>query len=166
MYNVYDIEDITEEKKEFVIDSDSKADWALSIIKQEQDEQQRLLNSIDEQIEILKAKRERIAENDKCRFLKGKLNEYFESIQDGKREMKTCIKYKLANGELVYTKPKVSYERDNDKIITWLSEHNKFEYIKTNPTVDWKELSKTEFFSQIDGVTEVTTEAKFEVKAL
>lgn len=164
MYNVYDIEDITEEKKEFVIDSDSKADWALSIIKQEQDEQQRLLNSIDEQIEILKAKRERIAENDKCRFLKGKLNEYFESIQDGKREMKTCIKYKLANGELVYTKPKISYKRDNDKIITWLSEHNKFEYIKTNPTVDWKELSKTEFFSQIDGVTEVTTEAKFEVK--
>lgn len=164
MYNVYDIEDITEEKKEFVIDSDSKADWALSIIKQEQDEQQRLLNSIDEQIEILKAKRERIAENDKCRFLKGKLNEYFDSIQDGKREMKTCIKYKLANGELVYTKPKTSYERDNDKIITWLSEHNKFEFIKTNPTIDWKELCKTDFFSEIDGITEVTTQAKFEVK--
>lgn len=164
MYNVYDIEDITEDKQEFVIDSDSKADWALSIIKQEQDEQQRLLNSIDEQIEILKAKRERIAENDKCRFLKGKLNEYFESIQDGKREMKTCIKYKLANGELVYTKPKTNYERDNDKIITWLSEHNKFEFIKTNPTIDWKELCKTDFFSEIDGITEVTTEAKFEVK--
>lgn len=164
MYNVYDIEDITEEKKEFVIDSDSKADWALSIIKQEQDEQQRLLNSIDEQIEILKAKRERIAENDKCRFLKGKLNEYFESIQDGKREMKTCIKYKLANGELVYTKPKTGYKRDDDKIITWLSEHNKFEFIKTNPTIDWKELCKTDFFSEIDGITEVTTQAKFEVK--
>ena len=164
MYNVYDIEDITEDKQEFVIDSDSKADWALSIIKQEQDEQQRLLNSIDEQIEILKAKRERIAENDKCRFLKGKLNEYFESIQDGKREMKTCIKYKLANGELVYKKPQVSYERDNDKILSWLTEHSKFEYIKTNPTVDWKELSKTDFFSEIDGITEVTTQAKFEVK--
>lgn len=164
MYNVYDIEDITEDKQEFVIDSDSKADWALSIIKQEQDEQNRLLASIDEQIEILKAKRERIADNDKCRFLKGKLNEYFESLTDGKREMKTCIKYKLANGELVYKKPQIQYERDNDKIITWLSEHNKFEYIKTNPTVDWKELSKTEFFRDIDGITEVTTEAKFEVK--
>lgn len=164
MCNVYDIEDITDEKKEFVIDSDSKADWALSIIKQEQDEQQRLLNSIDEQIEILKAKRERIAENDKCRFLKGKLNEYFESIQEGKRELKTCIKYKLANGELVYKKPVINYERDNDKIIAWLTEHNKFEYIKTNPTVDWQELKNTEFFKDIDGIKEVTTEAKFEVK--
>lgn len=164
MCNVYEIDDITEEKKEFVIDSDSKADWALSIIKQEQDEQQRLLNSIDEQIEILKAKRERIADNDKCRFLKGKLNEYFESISEGKRELKSCIKYKLANGELVYTKPKTNYERDNDKIISWLTEHNKFEYIKTNPSVDWAELKNTEFFKDIDGIKEVTTEAKFEVK--
>lgn len=164
MCNVYDIEDITDEKKEFVIDSDSKADWALSIIKQEQDEQQRLLNSIDEQIEILKAKRERIAENDKCRFLKGKLNEYFESISEGKRELKSCIKYKLANGELVYKKPVINYERDNDKIIAWLTEHNKFEYIKTNPSVDWQELKNTEFFKDIDGITEIMTEAKFEVK--
>ena len=164
MYNVYEIDDITDEKKEFVIDSDIKADWALSIIKQEQDEQQRLLNSIDEQIEILKAKRERIADNDKCRFLKGKLNEYFESISEGKRELKSCIKYKLANGELVYKKPVINYERDNDKIIAWLTEHNKFEYIKTNPTVDWQELKNTEFFKEIDGIKEVTTEPKFEVK--
>ena len=164
MCNVYEIDDITDEKKEFVIDSDAKADWALSIIKQEQDEQQRLLNSIDEQIEILKAKRERIADNDKCRFLKGKLNEYFESISEGKRELKSCIKYKLANGELVYKKPVINYERDNDKIIAWLTEHNKFEYIKTNPTVDWQELKNTEFFKDIDGIKEVTTEPKFEVK--
>lgn len=164
MYNVYDIEDITDDKQEFVIDSDSKADWALSIIKQEQDEQNRLLASIDEQIEILKAKRERIADNDKCRFLKSKLNQYFESLTDGKREMKTCIKYKLANGELVYKKPQVSYERDDDKIISYLTAHNLFQYIKTNPSVDWTELKKTDFFHLIDGVTEVQTEAKFEVR--
>lgn len=164
MCNVYDIEDITEDKKEFVIDSDAKADWAISIIKQEQAEQERLINSIDEQIEILQAKRERILDNDKCRFLKGKLNQYFESITDGKKELKTCIKYKLANGELVYKKPQVKYERDNDKILAWLSDNNKYEYIKTNPSVDWSELTKTEFFKDIDGITEIMTEAKFEVK--
>ena len=164
MCNVYEIDDITDEKKEFVIDSDAKADWALSIIKQEQQEQERLVTSIDEQIEILQAKKERILENDKCRFLKGKLNAYFEAVQEGKKELKTCIKYKLANGELVYKKPQVSYERDNDKIIAWLTEHNKFEYIKTNPTVDWQELKNTEFFREIDGIKEVTTEPKFEVK--
>ena len=77
---MYDIEDITEEKQEFVIDSDVKADWAIKIIKQEQAEQERLVNIIDEEIEILKAKRERIADNSKTAFLQGKLAQYFESI--------------------------------------------------------------------------------------
>lgn len=165
MCNVYDIEDITEDKKEFVIDSDIKAEWAIKIIKQEQAEQERLINIIDEEIEILKAKRERIADNNKTSFLQGKLAQYFESIaKENKKDLKTCIKYKLASGELVYKKPQVKYERDNDKIISWLTENNKFEYIKTNPSVDWSELTKTEFFKDIDGITEIMTEAKFEVK--
>lgn len=164
MCNVYDIEDITDEKKEFVIDSDAKADWALSIIKQEQDEQQRLLNSIDEQIELLKAKRERIAENDKCRFLKGKLNAYFEAVQEGKKELKTCIKYKLANGELVFKKSQINYERDNDAILKWLNDHDKYDYIKVTHSVDWASLKDADFFNEVEGITEVQTEPSFEVK--
>lgn len=165
MYNVYDIEDITEEKKEFVIDSDAKAEWAINIIKQEQKEQERLVNIIDEEIAILEAKRQKILDNSKTSFLKGKLAQYFESIAaENKKELKTCIKYKLPSGDLVFTKPQPKYERDNDKIISWLTKHNKFEYINTNPTVNWSELKNTEFFKDIDGITEIMSEAKFEVK--
>ena len=164
MCNVFELEDITDEKKEFVIDSDSKADWALSIIKQEQQEQERLVASIDEQIEILQAKKERILDNDKCRFLKGKLNQYFESLTDGKKELKTCIKYKLANGELVFKKSQINYERDNDAILKWLNEHDKYDYIKVTHSVDWASLKDADFFNEIDGITEVQTEPSFDIK--
>lgn len=162
---MFDIEDVAEEQqKEFTIDTDVKADWACRIIKQEEAEKNRLQKVIDEEIEILQAKKEKLEAQfiNNTGFLRGKLADYFEKVE--KRELKTCYKYKLPNAELIFTKPSVKYERDNDKIINWLSENNKFEYIKTNPSVDWAELKKADFFTQIDGVTAVQTEAKFEVK--
>ena len=163
---MYDIEDIIadNEKQEFIVDSDSKADWCCKIIKQEQAEVERLSNTIDEEIEILKAKKERLQQQleNKIGFLKGKLANYFETVE--KKELKTCFKYKLPSADLVFVKPTIQYERDNDKILSWLTEHSKYEYIKTNPTVDWAELKKTEFFKDVDGITEIQTPARFEVK--
>lgn len=162
---MYELEDISNnEKQKFVVDSDSKADWCCKIIKQEENEVLRLTKTIDEEIEMLKAKKDRLQEQliNKTSYLKSKLAQYFETVE--KKELKTCFKYKLPSADLVFMKPSIQYERDNDKILSWLSEHNKFEYIKTNPTVDWAELKKTEFFKDVDGITEVMTEAKFEVK--
>lgn len=161
---MYELEDITNEKQEFIVDSDSKADWCVNIIKQEEAEFERLFNTIDEEIEMLKNKKERLKEQlqHKTSFLKGKLIEYFDTVE--KKELKTCLKYKLPSADLVYVKPSIQYERDNEKIMSWLTEHNKLEYIKTNPSVDWAELKKTTFFKDIDGVTEIQTPARFEVK--
>lgn len=161
---MYDIDDISEEKEDFIVDSDSKADWCCKIIKQEQAEFERLSNTIDEEIEILKRKKERLEKQlaNKTGFLKSKLIQYFDTVE--KKELKTCLKYKLPSAELVFVKPSIQYERDNERILTWLSEHNYFDYIKTNPSVDWAELKKTAFFKDIDGITEVMTEARFEVK--
>ena len=162
---MYDIEDISDnEKQEFVVDSDSKADWCCKIIKQEQSEFERLSNTIDEEIQILKNKKERLQQQleNKTAFLKGKLADYFETVE--KKELKTCYKYKLPSADLVFVKPSIQYERDNEKILNWLTENSKFEYIKTNPSVDWQELKKTEFFNNIDGITEIQTPARFEVK--
>ena len=81
---MYDIEDITDnENQEFVVDSDSKADWCCKIIKQEQAEVERLCTTIDEEIEILKAKKERLQQQleNKIGFLKGKLANYFETVE-------------------------------------------------------------------------------------
>ena len=166
MFELEDLltEEESVEKKEFIIDNDLKADWACKVIKQEEAEKDRLINVINEEINLLELKKEKLENQflNNTGFLKCKLNDYFNSVD--KKEMKTCLKYKLPSAELVFTKPKIKYERDNDKILSWLSENSKFEYIKTNPAVDWENLKKADFFSQVDGITETQTEAKFEVK--
>lgn len=162
---MYDLEDITDaEKQTFVVDSDSKADWCCKIIKQEEAEVERLTNTIDEEIDMLKAKKERLQQQliSKTGFLKGKLADYFETVE--KKELKTCFKYKLPSADLVFVKPSVKQERDDSKIIDWLTNNNKMDYIKVTPSVDWAELKKTVFFKDVDGVTEVQVPARFEVK--
>lgn len=160
---LYDLEDIQEQGKEFVIDSDSKADWACKVIKQEQAETERLMQAIDEEISLLEEKKQYLQDQlqNKTSYLKSKLLNYFVDVE--KKELKTCYKYKLPSADLVYMKPAVRYERDNAKILDWLTAHNKYEYIKTNPSVDWAELKKTDFFRDIDGITEVQTDAEFKI---
>lgn len=161
---MYDLEDITEEKQEFVIDTDTKADWALKIIQKERQEVARLTKTIDEEIEMLKLKKQRIVDglDNKIGFLQSKLFDYFKIITP--KESKTCYKYKLPSGELVYNKETIKYERDDEKIIQWLTDHNHMDYIKIKPSIDWAELKKTEFVDEIDGVKQVKVPRRFEVK--
>ena len=169
MNEIYDLEDIyTEEveqgKEPFRVLDDKTADWCIKIIKQEESETERLLKTIDEEIDILEAKKKRLQSQlqSKTGFLKGKLAEYFDTVE--KKELKTQLKYTLPSGSLVFVKPSVRYDRDNDRILNWLTENNKYEYIKTNPTVDWAELKKNEDITKIDGVTAVEQPARFEVR--
>ena len=161
---MYDLEDITQENQEFRIDTDAKADWAVKIINQEKAEVERLTKTIDDEIEMLKLKKQKIQEclDNKIGFLQGKLFDYFRTVQS--KELKTCYKYKLPSGELVYNKETVKYERDDDKIIEWLTNNNKMEYIKVKPSIDWAELKKTVFFEDVDGVTKVNVPMTFIVK--
>lgn len=161
---MYDLEDITEGRQEFVINTDAKADWALKIIQKERQEVERLTKTINEEIEMLKLKKQRIVNSldGKIGYLQGKLFEYFNTVES--RELKTCYKYKLPSGELIYSKETVRYERDDKKIIQWLADHNYMDYIKVTPSVDWAELKKTDFVDKINGVTKLNVPMKFEAK--
>ena len=161
---MYDIEDIAEEKQEFIIDTDAKADWCLKKIQEERKEVERLTKTIDEEIEFLKLKKQKIEEglDGKISFLQSKLFDYFRTVQS--KELKTCYKYKLPSGELVYNKETVKYERDDDKIIDWLANNGKGDYIKHKLLVDWAELKKTEFIDEIDGITKINVPMTFVVK--
>ena len=88
--------------------------------------------------------------------------DYFRTVES--KELKTCYKYKLPSGELVYKKETVKYERDDDKIIDWLTKNNKMEYIKVKPQVDWAELKKTDFVDEIDGITKLQMPMQFVVE--
>lgn len=163
---MYELEDICseEQKENFSITNDKLADWALKIIQKERQEVERLCKTIDEEIEMLKLKKQKIADSldNKIGFLQGKLFEYFQTVES--KELKSCYKYKLPSGELVYNKEVVKYERDDEKIIQWLTDHNYMDYIKVKPAVDWQELKKTEFVDEIDGVTKLNVPMTFVVK--
>lgn len=161
---MYELEDVIEEKQEFIIDTDLKADWALKIVQKERQEVGRLTKTIDEEIEMLKLKKQRIQNSldTKVGFLQSKLFDYFKIITP--KELKTCYKYVLPSGELVYNKETVKYERDDEKIIQWLTDHNHMDYIKVRPSVDWAELKKTDFVDEIDGVTKLNVPMTFIVK--
>ena len=161
---MYELEDVIEEKQEFIVDTDLKADWALKIIQKERQENERLIKTIDEEIELLKLKKQRIQDSidSKTGYLQGKLFEYFKLVTP--KELKTCYKYVLPSGELIYKKESFKYERDDEKVIQWLTDNNKMEYIKIKPSVDWAELKKADFVDNIDGITKLKVPTVFEVK--
>ena len=169
MSEIYELEDIyTDEvqqgKEEFSIKDGKTADWAIKVIKQEQAENLRLQKIIDDEIELLKLKKQKIADSleNKIGYLQGKLFEYFQTVEA--RELKSCYKYKLPSGSLILNKETVKYERDEAKIIQWLTDNNKMEFVKVKASIDWAELKKTDFVENIDGVTKIELPKRFEGK--
>ena len=166
MNTIYELDDICseEQKEEFKILDDRTADWALKIIQKERQEVERLTKTIDEEIEMLKLKKQRIQDSldNKIGFLQGKLFEYFQTVD--KKDLKTQFKYRLPSGDLILNKTKYKYERDDEKIVQWLIDNKKDEFIKMSASVDWAELKKTDFVDEIDGVTKLEIPMNFEVK--
>jgi len=163
---IYSIDDVAEiETTEFTITDDLKADWAIKIIKQEEAQSIRLVETINQEIEILKAKADKLKESANCGFLKGKLADYFDTL-DGVKVDKTQISYKLPSGSLVLKRPSVEYVKDEEKILNYLTANDRFEFIKTNPKVDWGNLKKLgdDELTKIDGITIQQKPASFNVK--
>ena len=165
MQEIYELEDIQEnEKQDFIIDTPLKADWAVKVIKQEQAENQRLQSVIDDEIELLKLKKQKIADSleNKIGYLQGKLFEYFKTVEA--RELKQSYRYTLPSGTLIMNKPTVKYERDDEKILKYLLDNNKFEYIDVVHKLKWSELKNNENLENIDGITKIEIPENFIVK--
>jgi len=135
--------DGTSVKAPFVIDTDTKADWAIKIIKNEEALATRLVTVIDQEIEMLEAKKSKIQNNANCGGLKRLLADYFDGLEAGlKNDTKAQIAYKLPSGSLVFKKPTVEYIKNEDDVLMSLAENDKTEFIKTKLSLDWAALKK------------------------
>jgi len=167
LYQIEDIAELEAEKSEFSINDDLTADWAIKIIKQEESQADRLTQTIDQEIELLNAKKQRIKESANCGFLKRKLADYYEGLSpELLKKTKTQTSYKLPSGSLVFKSSSFEYVRDDDKIISYLTANNLFEFIKTNPKVDWSNLKKLgdEELVKIEGISTQEKPASFTIK--
>lgn len=131
-----------EQKREFVIDDDKKADWAISQIVTAEAERDRLINLAQSKIDDLTAAIDGIktrCENDTA-YLKSLLYEYFRTVKP--KETKTQASYQLLSGKLVFKKPSLKIEHDEDKLIAYLKENDGAEFIKVKESVDWAGFKK------------------------
>lgn len=126
-------------EENFKIENDKTADWAITQIKEVEEECNRLValanNKIDElnaTIENLKVK----CEND-TKFLRSCLAMYFETVPS--KETKTQKSYKLLSGTLVFKKPSVKINHDDEKLLDFL---DGTEYVETKKSLKWGEYKK------------------------
>lgn len=94
--------DTVEAQEGFVIDNDSKADWAARVVKEEAEERDRLLALVKAERERLDAKEEEIRRRyeQKTEYLTGQLLSYMTSVKT--RNTATQSTYALLNAKLVY----------------------------------------------------------------
>lgn len=128
--------------KDFVIDNDTKAEWAIRKIREAQNEHDRIHALIDAEAKRLL---ERIEKNNKkldadTSYLKYLLNNYMNTVKC--KETKTQRSYQLLSGKLVRKKGTIDFIRDENKLLEW-TQANKPDLVKTEYSVDWSTLKKT-----------------------
>lgn len=126
----------------FKIENDKTADWAITQIHEAELERDRLITLAEDQIKDLT---DRIKEFEtKCendtKFLRSCLAEYFETVKS--KETKTQKSYKLISGTLIFKKPAVKIEHNDDELLKYLAENDGEDYIKIKKSVDWAEFKK------------------------
>lgn len=128
--------------EDFKVTDDKTADWALTKIHEAEDERDRLIALAEAQVEDLKTKIEDL--KNKCEnetgFLKSCLAMYFETVKP--KETKTQKTYKLLSGTLVFKKPSVKINHDDEALLNYLSENDGEDFIKIKKSVDWAEFKK------------------------
>lgn len=149
----------TYEDERFIIDTDTKALWAIRKIREAEKEKAELVDFYRKQIE--KAEKETGFRVDQ---LKALLEDYAETLP--MKEAKTQRSYALPGAKLIFKKAHAVINHDDERIIKALKEKGRTEYIKTVEKLDWAGLKKvfTETGEAVDGITVELEPEAFEVK--
>lgn len=136
------------EPEKFVIDSDTKAIWAIKKIREAKSETEQLVSFYKKQIEKAEAENKFRIDN-----LTAMLETYAETLP--LKETKTQRSYSLPGAKLVFKKPHAVIQHDDERIIRALKDQGRTEFIKTVEKLDWASLKKafTETGETVDGIS-------------
>ena len=125
----------------FLIDNDSKADWAIEKIMAENAERDRLIKLADERIKELSDKKKELIDKaaDKTSYLTALLRMYFDTIEP--KATKTQSTYKLLSGKLILKHQQPEYMLDDAQMVSWAKAAAPA-YIKVKESINWAELKK------------------------
>ena len=137
----------SKENNNFVIDNDSKANWALRKIRHMKQNQKKNKKLAESQIEKIKKEIDEInhwleKENDKIQknidFMKTKLKNYAYDLKDENPGLKT---HNLPFGALKFRKRRPKWNYEDDRLLEFAQKNLK-EAIKVKKKVDKRKLKK------------------------
>ena len=143
----------------FVVDSDTKALWAIRKINEYKEEREMLVRFYQKQIE--KAEQEEAFHVDR---LMAKLEDYAATLP--MKSAKTIRSYELPGAKLVFKKPHAVISHDDEKIIKALKAKGDLQFIKTVEKLDWAGLKKKfqEDGEAVDGISIEIEPESFELR--
>jgi phage host-nuclease inhibitor protein Gam len=151
----------------FVIDTDAKAEWALTKIREARADR-------DKWVEWYKAKIDEITQQTDfdTMNLERMLAEYFATVPH--KKTKTQESYKLPGGKLVLKTQNPEYTRDDKAVIEWAKANGFGQFVKVEEKLAWQELKDatavfeghivTEDGEIVPGVEVTNRDAKFVVE--
>ncbi|ADQ13570.1 host-nuclease inhibitor Gam family protein [Halanaerobium hydrogeniformans] len=168
------------ESEHFVIDNDSKANWALRKIKHLKKKKKENKEFAKSEIEAIQKEIDEISEwlesensslDNDIDYMEGMLRIYGEQLKDQDPELKT---HKLPFGQLQFRKQRDKWKYDDQKLLEF-AERNLKDTIKIKKKVDKRKLkSKVKVVGTkavvadtgevIDGITVLKRGEKFKVK--
>lgn len=161
--------------EKFKVVDDKTADWAIRKIKEEAEEQDRLISLAESQIDDLENQINKIHTQYtyNTSYLKSLLAEYFATVKH--EETKTQESYKLLSGSLVLKKPTTKIIKDDEKLVEYFKKNNLEKYIKVSESPKWadfksqvkvvgKDVVDNETGEIIDGLKTEEIPATFNVK--
>ena len=139
----------------FKIENDKSADWAIRQIHEAENERDRLIKLAQDQIDDLTTKIQELTEkcNNDTAYLRSCLEMYFNTVPT--KETKTQKTYKLLAGTLVFKKPSVKINHDDEKLLDFL---DGTEYVETKKSLKWGEYKKILTISGDDVIDSETGE--------
>ena len=141
----YEIEDdlLHDEDGRFAIDNDDKAEWALRVLRTEQNERDRLLRVCEAAIERYREKMALINSRYDTRtaYLTAELNTYFSTVPH--KQTKTQEQYRLPSGKLVLRQRQPEFHRNDEILIDWAERRGRSELVKVKKSIDWAGLKKS-----------------------
>ena len=155
------------ETEGFVIDTDAKAEWALTKIREARSDRDRWVKWYEEKIAEITAQTDFNTMN-----LERMLAEYFASVPH--KKTKTQESYTLPGGKLILKTQNPEYKRDDKTVIDWLKQNGQAQYVKVKEELAWSDLKAataifeghivTEDGEIVPGVDVIERDAKFVVE--
>ena len=163
-----------EEREEFIVNTDLKADWCLDKIREEQAEINRFEMVVNAKIEQMKESLESFKKQkqNSIDLFQSKLCDYMYTLDV--KPTKTGNKaYKLPSGTLAIKKQQPEFVRDEKELLKFVKENDYKEFLKVKESADWASIKKKVDIvggnvlidgQVIQGVSIVERSDKFEVK--